>query len=168
MCGIVGFLAREARLRQSLGEFVVPMLTCMGERGPDSAGLAVFSEPVPADQRRFNIYAADRAFDWHKLAAHFAAQIGFPAEVEAIENHAVLVSLCGASILHFRRGRTNWEYVATLAPAIPWRRGFIDLTQRFEHEWYGTDESTPEALEECQRRARAILESVARATRGAA
>ncbi len=92
MCGIVGFLARDARLRQSLGEFVVPMLSCMGDRGPDSAGLAVFSEPVPADQRRFNLYTADRAFDWHKLVAQFAGQVGFPAEVEAVENHAVLLS----------------------------------------------------------------------------
>jgi glutamate synthase domain-containing protein 1 len=99
MCGIVGFLVRDARLQQSLGEFVVPMLTCMGERGPDSAGLAVFSEAVPADQRRFNLYAADRAFDWHNLAAHFAAQIALPAEVEAVENHAVLVSRAAPALV---------------------------------------------------------------------
>ena len=92
MCGIVGFLARDGGLRKSLGEFVVPMLTCMGERGPDSAGLAVFTQAVPADQRRFNLYAADRAFDWQTLAAEFAAQVGVPAELKAVENHAVIVS----------------------------------------------------------------------------
>ena len=59
-------------------------------------------------------------------------------------------------------------FISSLTPALPWRGEFVRLTRRFEHEWYGADESTPEALEECQRRARAILESVARASRGAA
>jgi len=105
--------------------------------------------------------------EWERYAAQLAAA-GRMREAIRAWYHAVLVSLYGASILHFRKGRTNWEYVATLPPTIPWRRGFIDLTQRFEHEWYGANESTHEALEECQRRARAILESVTRASRGAA
>ncbi len=92
MCGIVGFMARKTPLRESLGEYVVPMLTCMGERGPDSAGLAVFKEPVAADLRRFNLCIADRAFDWHMLAAQFTAHSGTHVDVEAVENHAVLVS----------------------------------------------------------------------------
>lgn len=92
MCGIVGFLARQEPLRSSLGEFVVPMLTCMGERGPDSAGLAVFSQPIEGDRRRFNLYIPDRTFDWHKLAEHFAFHAASPADVAPIENHAVLFS----------------------------------------------------------------------------
>src|SRR5216684_3132028 len=91
MCGIVGFLARETPLRERLGELVVPMLTCMGERGPDSAGLAVFSEPVAAEQRRFNLYAADRAFDWHSLAEKWSTQTNEKVDVDPIENHAVVV-----------------------------------------------------------------------------
>ena len=42
MCGIIGLLAKKKELRQSLGELVLPMFDCMAERGPDSAGLAVF------------------------------------------------------------------------------------------------------------------------------
>src|SRR6516165_2985979 len=92
MCGIVGFLARSERLRKSLGELVVPMLTCMGERGPDSAGLALFSEPVGGGLRRFNLFAPDRSFDWHKLSSHFSADAGVAGTIEAVENHAVLIS----------------------------------------------------------------------------
>lgn len=92
MCGIVGFLARSERLRKSLGQLVVPMLTCMGERGPDSAGLAVFSDPVAGNLRRFNLFTPDRSFDWHKLASHFDAFAGVSGNVASIENHAVLVS----------------------------------------------------------------------------
>lgn len=42
MCGIVGLLARSPRLEQGLGEMVLPMFACMAERGPDSAGFAVY------------------------------------------------------------------------------------------------------------------------------
>ena len=80
----------------------------------------------------------------------------------------MLVALYGAAILHFRKGRTNWEYVATLPPTLPWRRGFIELTRRFELEWYGLAESTSEALDDCRGQARAILNTVARTSRGAA
>jgi glutamate synthase domain-containing protein 1 len=97
MCGIVGFMARKTPLRGSLGEMVVPMLTCMGERGPDSAGLAVFTEPVAADLRRFNLYIDDRTFDWPKLAAQFTAHSGTHVDVASLENHAVLVTRAAPS-----------------------------------------------------------------------
>jgi hypothetical protein len=105
--------------------------------------------------------------EWEVYAAQLAAA-GRMREAIRAWYHAVLVALYGAAILHFRKGRTNWEYVATLPPTLPWRRGFIDLTRCFESEWYGASESTREALDDCSRRARAILQSVARTSRGAA
>jgi len=95
MCGIVGFLAKNTDLRRSLGEFVVPMLTCMGDRGPDSAGLAVFGDPVdPVDPelRRFNLHAPDRRFDWPTFKEQFGNRLGGRIELNALENHAVLIS----------------------------------------------------------------------------
>ncbi len=44
MCGIVGLLVKKPALREQLGELMVPMLIGMTERGPDSAGLAVFTD----------------------------------------------------------------------------------------------------------------------------
>jgi glutamate synthase domain-containing protein 1 len=46
MCGIVGLLVKKPSLRHQLGALMVPMLTGMTERGPDSAGLAVYTAPV--------------------------------------------------------------------------------------------------------------------------
>jgi glutamate synthase domain-containing protein 1 len=92
MCGIVGFMARDASLRPTLGEFVVPMLTCMGERGPDSAGLAVFSEKLAPGLRRYSFYTSDRNFDWLAFVAEFTADTNATAEIEAFECHAILVS----------------------------------------------------------------------------
>ena len=40
MCGIVGLLVKKREQRASLGQLAQPMFTCMGERGPDSGGLA--------------------------------------------------------------------------------------------------------------------------------
>ena len=46
MCGIVGLLVKNPALRNQLGALMVPMLVGMTERGPDSAGLAVYTTPV--------------------------------------------------------------------------------------------------------------------------
>ena len=46
MCGIIGLLIKDESQRGSLGRLMTPMFDCMAERGPDSAGLAVFEPPV--------------------------------------------------------------------------------------------------------------------------
>jgi len=105
--------------------------------------------------------------EWEKYAAQLAAAARYREAIRAWY-HAVLVTLYSASILHFRKGRTNWEYVSALSPSLSWRRQFIELTRRFESEWYGATESNPEALDDCGRSARAILSAVTRVSRGAA
>ncbi len=100
MCGIVGFLAKDAALQDTLGEFLVPMLTCMGERGPDSAGLAVFSAPLPASKRRFSLWTRDWHFDWASLGRRLAADTGAQADLGPLENHAILISTVPVGLLH--------------------------------------------------------------------
>ena len=92
MCGIVGFLAKQPGLCRSLGEHVVPMLTCMGDRGPDSAGLAVFGDPVEATLRRFSLYAPSRSFDWTTLEQQLTTRLGGQVELSALENHATVIA----------------------------------------------------------------------------
>jgi glutamate synthase domain-containing protein 1 len=92
MCGIVGFLAKRTELRSSLGELVTPMLTCMGDRGPDSAGLAIFGEPAPTQMRRFSLYVPDRQFAWTGLEERLREEIGEFVALDVRENHAVLVA----------------------------------------------------------------------------
>lgn len=45
MCGIVGLFLKEATLEPKLGGMVATMLATMCERGPDSAGFAVYGAP---------------------------------------------------------------------------------------------------------------------------
>lgn len=99
------------------------------------------------------------ATEWERYAIQLAEAGRFREAIRAWY-HAVLVTCYSGGVLHFRKGRTNWEYVSTLAPSVPWRPEMIQLTRRFEREWYGSDESTADALEGCGAEARTILESV--------
>jgi hypothetical protein len=101
------------------------------------------------------------ATEWERYAAQLAAS-GRIREAIRAWYHAVLVTLYGAGILHFRKGRTNWEYVAALSPDLAWRAQFVALTRRFEEEWYGRDRSSIEAFEEVSERAQHILDAVRR------
>jgi amidophosphoribosyltransferase len=55
MCGIVGLLLKTPSLRPRLGEFMVPMLVGMTERGPDSSGMAVFTDSVAEGRRKLSL-----------------------------------------------------------------------------------------------------------------
>src|SRR5688572_25015052 len=92
MCGIVGLLVKNPAMRPRLGSLLLPMFDCMADRGPDSAGLAVFTDPVDRATRKFSLYSDDREYNWSKLAQEFQNQSKSPAKVDAIENHATLVS----------------------------------------------------------------------------
>ena len=89
MCGIVGLLVKRPELREKLGALMVPMLIGMTERGPDSSGMAVFTEPVAPGCRKLSLYCADSAFDWKHLEGVLSERFeNVTLEVNA--NHAIL------------------------------------------------------------------------------
>ena len=100
---------------------------------------------------------------WEERALELAKE-GRAREAIRAWYHALLVNCYAAGILHYRRGRTNWEYTRTLSPSIAWRPQFEDLTRQFDVEWYGHAESTPEALADFAGTAREILRVLGRRT----
>ena len=42
MCGIVGLFLKDKTLEPQLGEMLTEMLVTMTDRGPDSAGIAIY------------------------------------------------------------------------------------------------------------------------------
>jgi methylamine---glutamate N-methyltransferase subunit A len=90
VCGIVGFLAKDVSLRESLGELIVPMLDCMGDRGPDSAGLAVFTQPLPETLRRFSLFSGSPEFDWSAFRRTLLHDLPAAARVLSLESHGVV------------------------------------------------------------------------------
>ncbi len=89
--------------------------------------------------------ASRTAAGWEQRARELAAA-GRAREAIRAWYHALLMRCAAEGLLHYRRGRTNWEYAHALPPSLPWRGRFADLTSRFEVEWYGRSASTPEAL----------------------
>jgi Domain of unknown function (DUF4129) len=118
-------------------------------------------ESVPAASTRDDDPLSRAASEWELYAERLAAA-GRIREAIRAWYHAVLVTLCTGGILQFRKGRTNWEYVAAVHPQRAWRADFIQLTRRFEQEWYGVHESSRDALDECRDWARSILEAALR------
>ncbi|KAI3602693.1 Glutamine amidotransferase protein GlxB (plasmid) [Cupriavidus necator H850] len=94
MCGIVGLLVKTPSLRDRLGELMVPMMIGMTERGPDSAGLAVFTPPLREGRRKISVYAGyvegGDTYDWDALAAALNATHDVSATVDAKGNHGIL------------------------------------------------------------------------------
>jgi glutamate synthase domain-containing protein 1 len=68
------------------------MLTCMGDRGPDSAGLAVFTDPLPAATRKFSLFAPSRTYDWGAFQQRFHDDLGTAFQFHFVENHARLTA----------------------------------------------------------------------------
>jgi len=66
MCGIVGLFTKDRRLEPELGRLMAAMLTTMTDRGPDSAGFAVYGERQPGCVKVTLRAAA--GFDFGKLA----------------------------------------------------------------------------------------------------
>lgn len=46
MCGIVGLFAKDTALEAELGAHLATMLASLSDRGPDSAGFAVYARPI--------------------------------------------------------------------------------------------------------------------------
>ena len=92
MCGIVGLLIKNPTLRPRLGQLMLPMLIGMTERGPDSAGLAVYTAPVPANERKFSLYSFEEDFNWQKLGHDFQHHLGSAVSLLPQANHSILTS----------------------------------------------------------------------------
>jgi len=85
-------MAKKEELRQSLGELVLPMFDCMAERGPDSAGLAVFAAAVEPPLRRFSLFSERHGYDWSGLAGSLETDLDCRADVVTRDNHAEVIA----------------------------------------------------------------------------
>jgi glutamate synthase domain-containing protein 1 len=90
MCGIVGLFAKTTEIEDSLGEHLAAMLTQMSDRGPDSAGVAVYRDPAPPGSSKLTLFSADPLQDWDALAGDLGNAFGGTPEANVRSSHAVL------------------------------------------------------------------------------
>jgi amidophosphoribosyltransferase len=104
MCGIVGLLVTKPALQAQLGQLMVPMLLGMTERGPDSAGMAVFGDVVDASQRKISLYSGlmehGNHFDWAGLVDTLNDAMGGKSKVLPSGNHSVLTTGLDPAAVH--------------------------------------------------------------------
>ena len=88
MCGIVGLFLKDPRLEPELGRLTATMLSEMCDRGPDSAGFAVYGSETPGIAKICAV-ARDGAADWDQIGSRLAKALGASVTVDEIEDHAI-------------------------------------------------------------------------------
>lgn len=109
MCGIIGLFLKNPSMQPDLGRHAAAMLQVMSDRGPDSAGFAIYNE-AGAAQVKLTVHDAagtGRA----KLQERLDAQLGFGIEQIRHSDHSVL-------IVPAQREEAVRAALATFAPAV--------------------------------------------------
>jgi glutamate synthase domain-containing protein 1 len=91
MCGIVGLYLKNPELENQLGELFAPMLIGMSERGPDSAGIALYGDTVAEGSLKLTLQHPDDSYDWDAVRKALEAQSGSSVSVSACDNHRTFV-----------------------------------------------------------------------------
>jgi len=92
MCGIVGLYLKDPDLQASLGALFAPMLIAMTDRGPDSAGFAIYRDPVGEHQTKFTLASDNPDSDWKTLDADMAKALDCATRIDPQSDHAVVVT----------------------------------------------------------------------------
>ncbi len=88
MCGIVGLFLKDARLEPKLGRLVAPMLAAMGDRGPDSAGFAVYGAGIEGSVKL--TLRGTEATDFAAIAGELEHLVGRSIPLARHGTHAVV------------------------------------------------------------------------------
>jgi len=99
MCGIVGLHLKSPLLEPRLGSLLTEMLVAMTDRGPDSAGIAVYESGSSGGRYRYSLHSEDGTRDWERLATQVADQVGTGVQIRRIADAAVFSSDAAPDIL---------------------------------------------------------------------
>ncbi|MGO4853668.1 class II glutamine amidotransferase [Phaeovulum sp. W22_SRMD_FR3] len=97
MCGIVGLFLKKEDLRPRLGDLLTDMLITMTDRGPDSAGIAIYGTETGGLKMTLQSDTPDATFAG--LESALSAAIGGPVTLKRIDTHAVLHLPAGSEAL---------------------------------------------------------------------
>jgi len=115
MCGIVGLFLKDDSLSPRLGGMLSDMLVTMTDRGPDSAGIAVYGAETGSGFK-VTVQAEDPAAAFAGLAEHLSAATGQPCSLAAKSTHAVISTAAdnaAALIGHLRESHAGLRIMST-------------------------------------------------------
>src|SRR5918997_3972142 len=76
MCGIAGLFSKSLDVSESLGSHLGEMLLQLGDRGPDSAGVAIYRDPAPSGASKVSLFSPDPGQDWSAVHDALAVEFG--------------------------------------------------------------------------------------------
>ena len=91
MCGIAGLFSKSSSIEEQLGAHLSAMLSQLADRGPDSAGVALYRDPAPAGACKVSLFSPETPGPWPELARELAAAFGDGGEPEVRASHALFV-----------------------------------------------------------------------------
>lgn len=89
MCGIVGLFLKDKALEPQLGAMLSDMLAMMGDRGPDSAGFAIYGGAEDGFAK-ITVQSSSPGEDFPNLSEALSKALGAPVEIRLKDTHAVL------------------------------------------------------------------------------
>lgn len=89
MCGIVGLFLKDKSLEPKLGEMLTAMLITMTDRGPDSAGIAIYSDET-SGKTKLTVQSDTPDADFDGLDKALAKILGGTVKMDIKSTHAVL------------------------------------------------------------------------------
>ncbi|MDL2410471.1 glutamine amidotransferase family protein [Rhizobium calliandrae] len=89
MCGIVGLFLKDKSLEPQLGALLSSMLVTMTDRGPDSAGIAIYGDG-DGDKAKITIQSADPKKDFVGLEMELMRTLDSYLSIEVKSTHAVV------------------------------------------------------------------------------
>ena len=115
MCGIVGLFLKDDSLSPRLGGMLSDMLVTMTDRGPDSAGIALYGAQTSSGFK-VTVQAEDPEAAFAGLAEHLSAATGQPCSLAAKSTHAVISTApdnAAALISHLRESHAGLRIMST-------------------------------------------------------
>ena len=89
MCGIVGLFLKDKSMEPMLGSLLSDMLVTMTDRGPDSAGIAIYGAGTPG-QAKITLQSASPETDFAGLDAELSDTLGMLVSLTIKDTHAVV------------------------------------------------------------------------------
>ncbi|MFT5796326.1 MAG: glutamate synthase domain-containing protein 1 [Candidatus Azotimanducaceae bacterium] len=89
MCGIVGLFLKDPSLEPMLGDMLTDMLITMTDRGPDSAGIAIYGGET-TDNAKLTVQSDTPDTDFFKLDNALRKRVKGKVSITVKDTHAVL------------------------------------------------------------------------------
>ena len=91
MCGIVGLFLKDASLEPDLGNLLSEMLITMTDRGPDSAGIAIYGDKDPVSSK-FTIQSDDANQAFEGLSIYIIELLSYNVDIIINDNLEVFTN----------------------------------------------------------------------------